>query len=144
MNFFNKFSSFNKAIKACDNKVTSKKNNKILNVKTEKKNYLSIKTRLKACFYLISKDKRNFLKKHFFKNPFLYSYRLFLSIIKRSSFYKNQDYYYFNLINYNDLRKKLSNKSSILILGFSYCHKPFNFPSKRFTDKCIKEHNNQI
>ena len=32
----------------------------------------------------------------------------------------------------------------MLVLGFSYCHKPFECPSGRFTDACIHDQENLV
>jgi hypothetical protein len=93
------------------------------------------KLKIKALRYLISNDKKLFFK-FFLKNPFIYSYRYLLSFLfsKRK---KERGAILFGINNLSEFKNLLKNRKNPLILGFSYCQKPLDCPSLRFSERCI-------
>ena len=93
--------------------------------------------RLKSLTYLLKHDKNRTFLKYFFKNPIKYGLRLFRSYLKRSSYKRYGDFYLYGLT--KKIFEEKVKTAPIFVLGFSYCHKPFECPSGRFTDKCIHD-----
>jgi len=101
--------------------------------------------RLKGLIYLLKQDKQLKLLKFFLKRPIYHSFNLIKSYIKKKPYINEEnDLFLFNLKSINDLKNSLTNKNSLLVLGFSYCMKPKECPKKRFTPDCIHDKNNQV
>ncbi|MBS0625068.1 MAG: hypothetical protein JSS32_03370 [Verrucomicrobia bacterium] len=90
----------------------------------------------KGLVYLLSHDRKLFFWRHFFRSPIRYAYRLIRSYLRGKSYTRDGDFFLYGLSSEEDL--KLA-PDSLFILGFSYCHKPFECPSGRFTDQCIRD-----
>jgi hypothetical protein len=93
--------------------------------------------RLKSVIYLLKNDKNKIFYRFFWKHPFKYSWNLLKSYFKKKSFLQEKDFFIYNLPSVQAFEQKI--KNSLLVVGFSYCHKPFECPSGRFTDQCIHE-----
>lgn len=98
--------------------------------------------RWKSLKYLIQHDKKRVLPRYFIKHPLKYGYNLLKSYFKKKSYLRKDDFFLYNLRSLEEFQENLSNPNTLLIAGFSYCHKPHECPSGRFTDTCIhdKEH----
>ncbi len=90
----------------------------------------------KGLFYLLKHDKNNIFLKHFFKRPLRYATSLILSYLKTSSFSRKDDLFFYGISDEVMFKKIASRENTLVIIGFSYCHKPFECPSGRFSDKC--------
>lgn len=88
----------------------------------------------KSLKYMIAKDSKRVIFKHFLKHPFKYSFHLLNSLVKKQSFKQEGDFFLYGLNSVEEFEKKL--KNSLIVIGFSYCQKPFECPSGRFTDQC--------
>lgn len=91
----------------------------------------------KGLVYLLRHDKKKVFWRHFFKSPIRYTFRLFKSYLQKQS-YRQRDGDFF-LYGISSLEEIYEDPKALLLLGFSYCHKPFECPSGRFTDECIHE-----
>lgn len=89
----------------------------------------------KGLFYLLGNDKNKIFLRHFFKHPIRYGKRLLQSYLKTSSFKREEDLFFYGLSSEEEF-KKIASKNPLIIIGFSYCHKPFECPSGRFSDAC--------
>jgi len=98
----------------------------------------------KSFKWMIEKDKNFSLLKKFLKHPFKYSYRLIASLLKKKSYVKDGDFFLYGIKKEEEFISLLKKEDSLLIVGFSYCHKPFECPSGRFTDQCIHEKDNPV
>lgn len=98
----------------------------------------------KSLLYMISHDQEGKIRKHFLKDPIRYGWRYLKSVLKRRSFTKDGDFYFYGLSSTKDFEKKFKQKNTLLVVGFSYCQKPFECPSGRFTDQCIRDPANPI
>jgi hypothetical protein len=90
----------------------------------------------KGLFYLLLHDKKKVFWRHFFRSPVRYAFRLISSYLKGKSYLRDGDFFLYGLSSAEELAK---DPSALFILGFSYCHKPFECPSGRFTDQCMKD-----
>jgi len=100
--------------------------------------------RLKAFTYLLTKDSSNMFFRYFIKHPLKYFSRLFKSYLQKKSYKRQGDFFLFNLQNTKEFEDLLKEENITFLLGFSYCHKPFECPSKRFSDECIHDPHNPI
>jgi hypothetical protein len=96
----------------------------------------------KSLKYLLRHDTERVIPRYFFKRPLKYSLSLLKSLFKKKSYLRDDDFFLYGIKNTQEFKKALEKPDSLLVLGFSYCHKPFECPSKRFTPDCIhdKEH----
>lgn len=90
----------------------------------------------KSLTYLLRHDKKWALPRYFFKRPFRYGFNLLKSYLKGKAYRRENDFFYYNLEGKEHFKKELNNPGSLILLGFSYCHKPFECPSGRFSDRC--------
>lgn len=93
----------------------------------------------KSLKWMILKDHHFQILKGFLKHPLKYGWRLIQSALKSKSFIREGDFFYYGISSLDQFKEALKNPESIFVIGFSYCHKPFECPSGRFTDQCIRD-----
>jgi len=98
----------------------------------------------KGLWWLLSKDKQAAILLKLLKHPFLYTVRLARSLWKKCSFTREGDFFYYGLSSEQEFLSYLQDPKAIFVLGFSYCHKPFECPSGRFSDECIHDPENPV
>jgi hypothetical protein len=96
----------------------------------------------KSLSYLVKHDKDKKILKGFLKRPISYTFNYLSSSLKSQSFTKEGDFYYYGIKNEKELLETSLKEENLFVLGFSYCHKPFECPSGRFTDSCIRDPKN--
>ncbi len=99
--------------------------------------------RWKALRYMVQHDD-GAIRKNFLRHPIRYGKAFIKSLLKPASYGRSGDFFLYNVNSVDAFKKKLSEPNSILVVGFSYCHKPFECPSGRFTDKCIADTTNPV
>ncbi|NGX56451.1 MAG: hypothetical protein K1060chlam5_00694 [Candidatus Anoxychlamydiales bacterium] len=149
MKYFDKFESFKKAEDSWDKKAKELSRIKALKTQSNPKNTAilekeNIFLRLKSLFYILKTDKNKKLLKYFLKSPISYSFNLLSSYFLKKPYTYQNDIYFFNIKDEKELNKLLIQKNTILIVGFSYCHKPFECPSMRFSKDCKYDYSNDI
>lgn len=92
--------------------------------------------RIKGLWYLIRHDTRRIFLRYFFKRPIRYGLSLLRSYRNPLSFTRDGDLFFYGISSEKTFIEEVSSADSQVILGFSYCHKPFECPSGRFSDKC--------
>lgn len=92
----------------------------------------------KSFKYLIRHDKKWVFPRYFIKHPLKYGYNLLKSYFQKKSYYRQGDFFLYNC-SLKEFQKEVSDPETLLVIGFSYCHKPFECPSGRFTDGCIHD-----
>jgi len=100
--------------------------------------------RLKALNYLAKYDEEKFFIHYFFSNPFKNGFNLLRSYLKPLPFTRDGDFFLYGLKSEAEFKDLLAKEDSLLVIGFSYCHKPFECPSKRFTQDCIHDVTNPV
>lgn len=100
--------------------------------------------RIKALAYLIYHDRGFKLLKALAKRPFCYFWGYLKSCIRRSSYQRSGDFFLYGLNHEQQLVQKYLQQPCEFILGFSYCHKPFECPDGRFSDLCRADENNTV
>lgn len=91
----------------------------------------------KSLLYLIRHDKTHVFRRYFFKHPLRYGLRLLKSLLKKQPYQRQEDLFFYNTPSLEAFEKQLLDPNSVVIVGFSYCHKPHECPSGRFTDRCM-------
>lgn len=95
--------------------------------------------RWKALKYLVAHDEKRIFPRFFFQRPFFYAASLLRSYLRKKAYVRDGDFFLYGMAGVDEFRKLLAVKGSILAVGFSYCHKPFECPSGRFTEQCIHD-----
>lgn len=98
----------------------------------------------KSFYWMVAKDKGFSILKSVLKKPFVHAFRYLKSLFSSSSFRREGDFFYYGIQNEEQFRALLKRDDTLLLLGFSYCHKPFECPSGRFSDQCIKDLSNPV
>lgn len=145
MVFFDKYKTFDKAEQEWEKKKAHLEASHPLKVLKKLPNTPGITKdtkkflRLKSLKYLILEDEKKLFKRFFFKHPLKYTYRLLKSYLAAQKYQREGDFYYYGVKSLKEFEKKLKNRKAKLVVGFSYCHKPLECPSGRFTDQCIHD-----
>jgi hypothetical protein len=92
--------------------------------------------KFKSLMYLIFRDSHHLFRRFVFKHPFRYAARYIASIFRNKSYVRDGDFFLYNIPDVEAFKQQLKKKESLFVIGFSYCHKPFECPSGRFTDQC--------
>lgn len=100
--------------------------------------------RLKSLKWILSQDLQKKLLRKFLKHPFRYSYRYLKSILRKKSYIRDEDLFLYGVRSLHEFEKRCEDKNTLLVLGFSYCHKPFECPSDRFSDQCCGSSENPV
>jgi len=98
----------------------------------------------KALKYMVSQDRGGKILRHFFKHPFRYGFRYLRSLLKKQPYTREEDFFLYELPSIEAFKKEVQKKNTLLVVGFSYCQKPFECPSGRFTDQCIRDPNHLV
>ncbi|MEZ5315373.1 MAG: hypothetical protein R3E91_04090 [Chlamydiales bacterium] len=96
----------------------------------------------KSFKYMVTHDRQRVILRHFLKHPIRYGFRLLYSLFRKTSYRKDEDFFLYGISSVQDFEKRL--KNSILAVGFSYCQKPLECPSGRFTDRCMHQADHPI
>lgn len=143
MKLWNSYSTWDEAEKAWDQKAGELKEShplKILKslpdipgVTKETARFL----KWKSLKYMVKEDKIKLLKRYVFKRPIKHAIGYLKSILKKQAYRREGDFFFYGLKDMDAFKALL--KDSHVIVGFSYCQKPHECPSKRFTDECIHD-----
>jgi hypothetical protein len=93
----------------------------------------------KSLFYLIRKDKNKVFLRYFFKRPLRHVLALLRSYCQKKSFSRDGDFFFYGIQDEQDFKQQVLAKDPLILVGFSYCHKPFECPSGRFSPECIHD-----
>lgn len=97
----------------------------------------------KSLKWMVSKDDGSVLR-GFLKHPLRYGWALLRSAFSKKSYVRDDDFFLYGIRSVDEFVKLLEDKNSLLVVGFSYCHKPFECPSGRFTPECIHAADNPV
>jgi hypothetical protein len=95
--------------------------------------------KFKSIKYLLSHDKERIFWHYFSKHPFKYTYRWIKSALKKRSYLRTGDLFFYGVEGIEDFQALLQKEEIFFVIGFSYCHKPFECPSGRFSSECIHD-----
>jgi hypothetical protein len=100
--------------------------------------------KFKSIKYLLLQDKNRVFLRYFFKHPLKYSLRWISSALKKQSYLRNGDFFFYGIPSMEEFQELAKEKDVLFVIGFSYCHKPFECPSGRFSSDCIHDPENPI
>lgn len=100
--------------------------------------------KFKSLVYLIQHDKNHIFRRYVFKHPFKYALRWIASALKKKPYTRDGDFFFYNVRDTEEFKELLTTPNTLFVIGFSYCHKPFECPSGRFTDQCIRDADNPV
>jgi len=90
----------------------------------------------KSIKYLLFQDPKHIFLRYFFKKPFQYAYQFIRSALKRKSYDRDGDFFLYGIKSVEAFKAEIKKENTLLVVGFSYCHKPHECPSGRFTAEC--------
>lgn len=100
--------------------------------------------RLKSLVWMIRKDKGASIFFSVMRRPFYHLARLIRSYFGKYPMKEEGDFFFYGVSSARELTELIKKKNTVLVAGFSYCHKPLECPSGRFTDECIRDPENLI
>jgi hypothetical protein len=98
----------------------------------------------KSLKWMIQKDHQKEVLKGFLKHPFRYGWELLKSALRSKPYKRDGDFFLYGIESLSQFEELLQDRNALLVLGFSYCHKPFECPSGRFTSDCMHDPNNLV
>ena len=98
----------------------------------------------KSLKWIVTQDHRHEVLRGFLKHPFKYGWAYLKSIFKSKPHIQDGDFFFYGIRNLAEFEKLVADPRSLFVLGFSYCHKPFECPSGRFTPDCIRDADNPV
>ncbi len=98
----------------------------------------------KSLKWMLTKDHQGEIRKGFLKHPFKYLWAFLKSAWQTKPYRRQGDFFLYGVDSVEQFQSLLENREAILILGFSYCHKPFECPSGRFTPDCMHDGNHAV
>lgn len=140
--FWDKFTTWNEAEKAWDEKkdesakvcplksVASLPNRLHIHLDTKKCMWL------KGLFWIVKQDRGFVLLRYVVRHPLLHGYRYIRALFFPRFPIREEAFYYYGLKGRDNFNQALADPESLFILGFAYCHKPFECPSGRFSSNC--------
>jgi len=111
---------------------TFKKNPQLPGIRAKTRENLSWKT----LSYLHHHDYSGKLGRYFWQRPLKHGLGLLATLLKRHSYRRDGDFFLYGLKDLVAFEAQLDDPETVLVVGFSYCHKPFECPAGRFTDAC--------
>ena len=93
---------------------------------------------------MILKDHKKEIFKGFIKHPFKHGWALLKSALRSKPYKRDGDFFFYGVDSLDEFKELLKNPDALFILGFSYCHKPFECPSGRFTSDCLHDPSNLV
>jgi hypothetical protein len=98
----------------------------------------------KSLKWMIVQDHGGKIRKGLLTHPLKYGWAFIKSVFRSKSFKRTGDFFLYGLNSIEEFQKLLHKKDTLFVLGFSYCHKPFECPSGRFNDQCIHDPNHPV
>ncbi|SRR5581483_666402 len=98
----------------------------------------------KSIKYLLTNDPKRIFPRHFSKHPIKYAYRFLKSVFKKRSYVRSDDFFFYGVDNLEEFQSLLQEENTLFVVGFSYCHKPHECPSGRFSPECIHDPNHPV
>lgn len=93
----------------------------------------------KSLKWMIFQDHKKEILRGFIRHPFKYGRAFLKSLFLKKSYKRHDDFFLYGINSLEKFEKLLTKQDTLLVVGFSYCHKPFECPSGRFTDQCIHD-----
>ncbi|MGK5595250.1 MAG: hypothetical protein ACSNEK_07835 [Parachlamydiaceae bacterium] len=98
----------------------------------------------KALSWILLKDSRRAIIKGILKHPFRYVINYLKSCWKGKPYKREGDFFFYGIKSQSEFEDLLEGDNTLFVMGFSYCHKPFECPSGRFNENCIHDLNHPV
>jgi hypothetical protein len=98
----------------------------------------------KSLKWMICQDANWSILRHFLRHPLRYGWGLLKSMLKKKPYLRDEDFFLYGIQSLEEFESLLQQKDTLLVVGFSYCHKPFECPAGRFSDACIRDPQNLV
>lgn len=98
----------------------------------------------KSLKWMITKDKGLKVLKGVLTHPLKYGAAFLRSAIQKKPYLKDGDFFLYGIKTVEEFADLVTDKDTLFVVGFSYCHKPFECPSGRFNDACIHDAMNPV
>ncbi len=98
----------------------------------------------KSLHWMITKDAGFGVMKHVLKHPIRYCIRYIRSLLAKKSYVRDDDFFLYGFSTVEQFKEAISSPDTLLVVGFSYCEKPHECPSGRFTPECIHDPENSV
>ena len=98
----------------------------------------------KSLSYLHRHDHSGKLRRYFWRHPLRHGIGLVKSLLRGRSYHRDGDFFLYGIIDVADFVRRLEQPNAVLVVGFSYCHKPFECPAGRFTDQCSHDRDSPV
>lgn len=95
--------------------------------------------RWKSFKYMLLHDEGRRVFRLLIKRPFSHLTSYISSLFEKAPYQRQGDFFLYNLSSKEDFEKRLQDPKTFLILGFSYCQKPHECPSGRFSPDCLHD-----
>lgn len=98
----------------------------------------------KSLKYMVVHDKGFHVLKGFLRHPIKYGWEFIKSAFQSKPYRREGDFFFYGVSSMHAFEKLLEQADTLFVAGFSYCHKPFECPSGRFSDGCIHDPNHPV
>ena len=98
----------------------------------------------KGLVWVLKQDKHFVLTRHILRHPFRHLYRYVRSLLSKNSYSREGALYHYGIQTSDQFVEALREGDSLLVLGFAYCHKPFECPSGRFSAQCLASNEHPV
>lgn len=93
----------------------------------------------KSLKWMITKDAGLKVMRGVLRHPIRYGKAFLRSIFRPKPYLRDGDFFLYGVSTVAEFETLLNDENAIFVVGFSYCHKPFECPSGRFTDQCVHD-----
>ena len=93
----------------------------------------------KSVWYMMRHDTCDGVFKRVMLHPWRYGWRFFRSLMQERPYHRDGDFFLYGIQEAGHFEQLLTEDKTLLVVGFSYCHKPFECPVGRFSDACIHD-----
>lgn len=98
----------------------------------------------KSLKWMVMKDHKFKIARSLIKSPFTHLYRYLQSLFQQKAYLRDEDFFYYGFKNHEQFVQALHAPHTLFVVGFSYCEKPHECPSGRFTPECARDLKNPI
>lgn len=149
--FWDNFSSWEEAERAwdegakrCQEAVSLKTGSSVVGAPYVDPQLSDVSMRLKGLVWVMRKDKGGVLFRNILKNPIKHFLRYAWSLLGKGSYSRDGDFFLFNTKSFEKFSDAFDPQHSVLIVGFSYCQKPFECQFGRFSGQCSADPNSPV
>lgn len=90
----------------------------------------------KSLWWMVTQDEGGKVWKRILRRPFFYAKNYFRALFLGQRFIRDGDFFLYGLDTEEAFIEEAKKEKRLVVLGFSYCHKPFECPEGRFSDRC--------